>query len=123
MKRSYSVPFDISILDAKHPIIALDGAHWYNGAHLFELSATHGLPLCMALDKLGDMQIFWPAYIERARNNNRWDYQIYEDIEHGITDAEWPKKTIDDILDRVRLYCLKYPTPLREKENEAMQCN
>ena len=43
-----------------------------SGAFVFELKATHGLPLEMAIDRIileKNMRISWADYIEAARQN------------------------------------------------------
>lgn len=59
----------------------------FSGKKLFELRATHGLPLDFALDSiLPQMMVDWPGYIEAARENGRWDFQTLGEITHALID-------------------------------------
>ena len=86
----------------------------FPGDVLFELKATTGFPLDFALDKIINergMAVDWPAFIEAARKNKRWDYQTYDDICHAMIDAMLPKEMQEAIKLRFQRYVLQYPHP------------
>lgn len=84
----------------------------FPGETLFNLKATHGLPLDIALGRIlitERIMISWDGYINEARRNNRWDFQIYEEIATALQDAVIPKGTARAILRRVRTYMMRHP--------------
>jgi alanyl-tRNA synthetase len=86
----------------------------FRGDVLFDMKATHGFPLDFALDRIineHDMAVDWVAFIEAARRNGWWDFQIYDLVSHAMQDASIPKKTQDAICSRIKLYVLSYPHP------------
>lgn len=91
----------------------VDNVCMFPGHLLFELKATHGFPLDFALDKIysAGMVVEWPSFIETARRNGRWDYQTIVDLEHALVDAGLGRETTKQILDRFKIYVVKYPHP------------
>lgn len=86
----------------------------FPGEVLFNMKATHGIPLDFALDKIinqNGMAVDWVAYLEAARDNKRWDYQTYEDICHAMVDAELPLDMQAAIKKRFQIYVMKNPHP------------
>lgn len=84
----------------------------FPGARLFELRATHGLPLDIAINEImvvKGLRIDWPGFIAQARNNQRWDFQIYDLIETGLQDAGVEKSAATEILKRTKLWMLENP--------------
>lgn len=91
-----------------------DGNAIFNGDVLFELKATHGLPLDMALDHIINekgMAVDWCAFFAAARRNGWWDFQIHEVICHAMEDAELPREMRAAISLGFKAYVLKYPHP------------
>ena len=83
-----------------------------DGAEVFELKATHGLPLSISLDIIYNdykYKIDWVSFIEQARKNKWWDFQTYEEIENSLNDAGIDKQFSEEILNRIKLYILTNP--------------
>ena len=93
--------------------ITEDGKPIVSGEFLFELKATHGFPLEMALDRIMEVGavVNWPEFIECARRNGWWDFQTYDCINHAMQDAEWPRDTQQEIQRRFQLYVMKNRHP------------
>jgi alanyl-tRNA synthetase len=86
-----------------------DGKLMFRGDVLFELKATHGLPLGFALAQIindKNMAVDWAAFIEAARANKWWDFQTYEMLCHGMEDAELPRDMQAAIKQRFQRYVL-----------------
>jgi hypothetical protein len=85
----------------------------FSGKKLFELKATHGLPLDVAISKIFDdslqTRIDWAEFIETARSNGWWDYQTIEVMEIALTDADVRREYRDEVLQRVKMYMLANP--------------
>lgn len=89
-----------------------------NGAFLFQLKATHGLPLDFALTLIdgkrdkGVPLINWKEYIDEARRNNRWDYQTIEEITHALEDTDFYDKTQQlTLINTIKQYVVDNPHP------------
>ena len=80
----------------------------FSGEKLFNLKATHGLPLDFAVDRIFERGyvVGWPDFIEAARHNKWYDYQTYEAISHAVADAMLQKDTQAAILAGCRLYIM-----------------
>ena len=80
----------------------------FDGGKLFDLKATHGLPLDFAVDRIFERGyvVGWPDFIEAARRNKWVDYQTYEAISHAVADAMLPKETQEGILAGCRLHIM-----------------
>lgn len=100
---------DIFIPNSSNPPIS----PIFSGKKLFELKATHGLPLDVAISRIADesasIRIDWVEFIETARSNGWWDYQTVEAIEIALTDADLLRSYRDEVLQRVKLYMLTNP--------------
>lgn len=61
----------------------------FPGERLFELKATHGLPLEVAVDRLFDsgVRIDWCGFIDCARSNGWYDFQTIRLIEQALDDC------------------------------------
>lgn len=84
----------------------------YNGSMIFELKATHGLPLDFVFDEVINKQklsIDWVGFIEAARRNKWWDFQIYDLIEYSLRDSDVNKELTEGILFRFKIYVMKHP--------------
>lgn len=83
----------------------------YPGSRLFELKATHGLPLEVAVERvLGTgVLIDWTSFISAARNNGWYDFQTIEVIENALTDAFVDRNVVRAVVTRCKLYILKNP--------------
>jgi alanyl-tRNA synthetase len=91
-----------------------DGKPLVDGAWLFNLKTTHGLPLDMALDKIINEHgyaVDWVGFIQEARRNGWWDIQTYETLTHAMQDAELPRRMQVEIAQRFQEYVLKHPHP------------
>lgn len=93
-------------------ILGTASTHMFPGDKLFELYATHGLPLDAAINRVMLIErrgITWDKFIEQARKNNRWDFQILDMMENGLMDGCVDKHEIEGILQRAKLYMLQNP--------------
>lgn len=82
----------------------------FPGDKLYELKATHGVPLDISIYEvmtLHGLSVSWCNFIDQARKNKVWDFQIVAMIETGLTDAGISKETIDEIISRAKLYIMK----------------
>lgn len=81
----------------------------YSGAKLFQLKATHGLPLENAVDTIinrAKLAIDWEGFIEEARKNGWYDFQTIENIEQALVDADILKDTREKIIQGCKHYIL-----------------
>ena len=91
----------------------------FPGDKLFQLKATHGMPLENSLDILMNQQslkIDWVGFIEEARKNEWWDFQIIEAVEQALVDATIDRHSCDQILKRMRAYMLTNRHPAMEQK-------
>ncbi len=90
-------------------MITVDGKRMFDGKTLFELKATHGLPLDFALDRIineENLAVDWAGFIDEARRNQWYDHQIYSLICYAIEDAMLPKDMQAEIKTRLQRYLL-----------------
>lgn len=83
------------------------GHELVSGARLFELKATYGFPLEIALDRIitqEGLAINWIEFISQARKNLWTDHQIHRIICHSLVDAEVAPEIQDGIKTRLELY-------------------
>lgn len=80
----------------------------YSGVKLFNLKATHGVPLDIALSALLDqnIRVNWVEFIDTARRNKWWDFQTLEAITDALEDAGYVRSDIHHITLRVKAYML-----------------
>lgn len=85
----------------------------FPGDVLFELKATHGLPLDVAIEQIFNRGIVidWVGFIEAARKNNWWDFQTYDVILDALRDALCDNELIDGIKLRFQMYVMNNPHP------------
>lgn len=89
----------------------------FSGAKLFHLKATHGLPLEVAIDMImntNGLKIDWPGFIDTARQNDWWDFQIVEAVELALQDGLIEPRLIRGIVTRVKDHILKNKHPKME---------
>ena len=79
------------------------------GSILFQLKATHGLPLDMALDRVIDagLSVEWPSFIEEARKNGWPDFQTFDALRYGLQDAFIPQSAKSAVLDGFKRYVMQ----------------
>jgi hypothetical protein len=87
------------------------GQNIFPGALLFQLRATHGLPLGDALNLIidGSRIVDWVGFIEEARKNQWWDFQIVEAVEQAFIDADFFRPTAEKIITRMKCWILENP--------------
>lgn len=80
----------------------------FPGSRLFELKATHGMPLEAAIDQIVDsgFAIDWCEFITCARKNKWYDYQIIKLIEQGLAESIIDRTSKAEILKRCKLFIL-----------------
>ena len=92
----------------------VDGKPLFPGDLLFDLKATHGLPLEFALDKIIVQEgcaVDWVGFIEAARRNDWWDFRTYETVCHGMADAQLSEDMQQGIRHGFQRYVLSCPHP------------
>lgn len=104
-----------SFADLRPPLMdALSSPPLFPGDLLFKLKTTHGCPWDMALDVIlvqKGLSVDWAAFIEAARREDWWDYQLYEAVCHAMVDAEIPRAMQAAIRQRFQRYVVTYPHP------------
>ena len=87
----------------------------FRGSMLFNLKASHGLPLAMSIAQIIDdgKLIEWASFINEARKNQWWDFQIIKEVEEAMQDAGLKRDYQQGVLARFRLYMLKNPIILK----------
>jgi hypothetical protein len=86
----------------------MNGLEIYQGKKLFELKATHGLPLDIALDHLfaAGVSIDWTGFIDCARSNGWYDFKIIALIETSLEDCLIDRDTKLAIVERSKAYIM-----------------
>lgn len=82
----------------------------FPGAKLFELKATHGLPLEAAVDRIingENMVIDWQGFINQARAQGWYDFQTLDVAEQALTDADVPRDYRDAVVLRMKAYVME----------------
>lgn len=81
------------------------------GKKLFELKATHGMPLDVAIQEIVDSgaRISWGAFVDQARINNWWDFQILELVETSLGMTILDRDYRTEIVQRMKLYMMTKP--------------
>ncbi|UQT03023.1 alanine-tRNA ligase [Serratia phage vB_SmaS-Totoro] len=87
------------------------GNQVFPGDRLFELKATHGVPLEISVAAILNKGkvIDWSQFIEQARRNKFWDFQILDMITNAIQDAGLDPDYITGVVERTKFYMLKNP--------------
>lgn len=84
----------------------------FSGKRLFELKATHGLPLGPAIDRIINVEgltVTWGDFLATARSNGWYDFQTIEAVESGLGDAGVDRAMRDEILQRFRVLIVRNP--------------
>jgi alanyl-tRNA synthetase len=82
----------------------------FPGVKLFELKATHGLPLDVAVDRIINterMVIDWQGFIDQARLQGWYDFQTLDVAEQALTDADVPRDYRDAAVLRMKSYIME----------------
>lgn len=83
-----------------------------SGAFLFDLKATHGLPLEFALQKCfehGVKCVDWIGFIDRARECGWHDFQTIRELSHSLADSDVSRSAADAVVRGAKLYMLEKP--------------
>jgi alanyl-tRNA synthetase len=62
----------------------------FPGARLFQIKATHGVPLDISLDLLFhrcQLRVDWQGFVDEARRNHWWDFQTLEVIQNALAEV------------------------------------
>ena len=92
-----------------------DGKPMFSGRLLFELKATHGVPLDFSLGRIIEdcaLAVDWVEFIETARKNKWWDFQTYELLMHAMVDAALPEDFRRAVESRFKTYVVRNPHPM-----------
>ena len=84
------------------------------GAKLFQLKATHGLPLGDAVRRIivqGGLRIDWVGFVVEARQNGWYDFQTVQEVTEALEDADVPRVFAKGILLRLKCYIQNNPLP------------
>lgn len=83
----------------------------FPGDRLFQLRATFGLPLGDALAAITNLghAVGWVDFIQEARNNGWWDFQIVEAVEQAWMDADLPRRILDETIKRMKIWIMANP--------------
>ena len=92
----------------------------FDGAKLFQLKATHGLPLEVAVERIlrdEEIPIRWETFVEEARANGWYDFQTMEVIDQALVDSGVSREYRSGVMYRFKLYVLS--NPICGVDNEA----
>lgn len=84
----------------------------FSGHKLFELKATHGMPLGPAIDRIINVEgltVTWGDFLATARSNGWYDFQTIEAVESGLGDAGVDRAMRDEILQRFKVLIMRNP--------------
>lgn len=81
------------------------------GKKLFELKATHGMPLDVAIQEIVDSgaRISWGEFVDQARANMWWDFQILELVETSLGMTILDRDYRAEVVQRMKLYMMAKP--------------
>jgi len=84
----------------------------FPGDKLFELKATHGLPLEIALERIitqEGLAVHWLQFLKQARKNLWTDKQTYRVIRHSLVDADIAKEIREGVCRGLEKYTHRGP--------------
>lgn len=83
----------------------------YCGRRLFELKATHGIPLDISVEKIhgAGVAIEWTEFIKAARSNGWWDFRTIVVIEQALSDSITSRKLSEEILKICKIFIMNNP--------------
>lgn len=86
------------------------------GARLFQLRATHGLPLGDALVRITEAgyPIDWTEFLKEARKNGWWDFQSLDAIQQAFVDADYSREEGAEIIKRMKVWIAENPLTTQE---------
>lgn len=78
----------------------------FSGKKLFELKATHGMPLDVAIQEIVDSgaRISWAEFVDQGRANKWWDFQILELVETALGMTILDRDYRAEVVSRMKLY-------------------
>lgn len=105
--------YKFSEIMAAHRIKALGTTHptkLFPGRRLFQLKATHGVPLEISLENLAraSMVVEWVGFIEEARLSGWYDFQTLEVIQNALADV-FDRDVQQAIILRIKKFILTNP--------------
>lgn len=88
---------------------SIDDKLIFKGSDLFELKATHGFPLEVAIDTIfeNNFLIDWTSFIDQARKNKWYDFQTYETICYALDESFLDKEFKQQVKLRLQAYIMK----------------
>lgn len=91
--------------------IGSDGRNLFPGDRLFQLRATHGLPIGDAIHQIYSTTsgVDWVSFIEEARRNGWYDFQTIEAIENAFLDCDFDKAFALNVIKRMKYWMLANP--------------
>ena len=91
----------------------------FPGDKLFQLKATHGMPLENALDILinqHSMKIDWVGFVDEARKNEWWDFQTLDVVENALSESTVARDIAVNVVIGIKRYMLQQPHPAMEQK-------
>lgn len=91
------------------PILNIPPDGIFSGSSLFLLKSTYGFPMEIAIDKIINehkCDVSWADFIEEARKNKWYDYQIYGCIVHALEDAGVDRDYQSEVKTRLQSYII-----------------
>lgn len=82
----------------------------FPGARLFQLKATHGVPLEISLENLTrrSMVVDWTDFVKEARLSGWYDFQTLEVIQNALADV-FDRDVQEAVILRIKRFILKNP--------------
>lgn len=102
--------------------LTIDGRRLFPGAELFNLKATHGMPLDFCVDEIinvAGIAVEWPGFIDAARSNGWWDFQTYKATQHALDKAGLPGPMQRGILLGMQKYMMAHAHPLMQEDQRG----
>lgn len=83
----------------------------FPGDRLFQLSATHGLPLGDALVEIqkATLAVDWTGFIKEARINGWYDFKTVDVVEQALVDCDKHKHAVREIMLRLKCWIMENP--------------
>lgn len=82
----------------------------FPGDKLFQLKATHGIPLEISLENLtrASMVVEWELFIKEARTSGWYDFQTLEVIQNALEDV-FDRDTQEAVILRIKRFIMSHP--------------
>lgn len=104
-------PSRMKVVGSTLTIKDIPSSKLFPGDRLFELKATHGVPLDVSISAILNKgkNISWVPFIDQARKNKMWDFQTIELMTQSLEDAGVDPDYKTGVISRAKLYILNNP--------------